>query len=159
MLNPSLETGLRRQGPPNTRIMIRGIFSQNTLASNIDIPPMNYTNRVAESVIGKKIDRSRTSKFNVLLDDPKPPHFYKWVFSKEYPQWPTDGISKWRPGQLSDCEAALEFGQLKAVRTNILHSTAIDASQHKDHKDLNSRWSAMHAFNAKIRDLLSKITR
>jgi hypothetical protein len=69
---------------------------------------------IAETTIGHEIYQ-RTVQINYCASDPQPPNSFEWVFSPEYPEFPS-ALSLLDRDDLYKCINALENGKLRVVR-------------------------------------------
>jgi len=74
-----------------------------------------------ESTIGHQMHQ-RTAQINYCVSDPKPPNGFEWVFSDEYPEFPSS-LSNFDRNGLFNCIEALQQGHLRVIR---VASTPLD---------------------------------
>jgi hypothetical protein len=69
---------------------------------------------MAETTIGHGM-YERTAQVNYCASDPEPPNSFQWVFSSEYPSFPS-ALSHFDSDELYKCIEALENGHLRVAR-------------------------------------------
>jgi hypothetical protein len=71
----------------------------------------------AETKLGREIfPRHNNTYVDVLQrNDPKPPFYYRWGFTAEYPAFPARPLSEWSLMQSRECKSALEKGSLYVI--------------------------------------------